>query len=248
MALLFRLHRFAESPLRKIEQAERDRLAREIVDETEWHFISEIISGNDISPFALYLRPFALETIFREYRQEIILPHTALVQLALRRKVNFDFILIEYFDFVDLTLISIGSPNDKEGAGHVLATDASWQECFRRLAKRATTIVVVPGIQSGIMGEIRWLRWTPFLNKAIFFKPKEYPKEDWEKMQELYKQKEGIDLPNYSSNQIAFRMYQSGSYYQLWEWRKKFWSNRWEKGRGNAMLRVLLLNKPIEFD
>ncbi len=144
MALLYRLHRFAEQPLRRIEQAERDRVAQEIAAEPERRFISNVISGNNISPFALYLRPFALETIFREYREELILPHTALIQLTLRRKINFDLILVEYFHQVDLTLISIGAPNEKEGAGHVSTTDALWQDCFHKLAKRATTIVVVP--------------------------------------------------------------------------------------------------------
>jgi len=248
LALLHRLHRFAESPLKKIEQAERDRLAREIGEEAERCVISDILSGNDISPFALYLRPFALETIFREFPEEIILPHTALTQLSLRRKVNFDFILVEYFSSLDFTLISIGAPNDKEGAGHVLTMDALWEKRFRQLAKRATTIVVVPGIQSGIMAEIRWLRWTPFLAKAIFFKPKEYPKTDWEKMQELYRRKEGIDLPDYSPNQFAFRIYQSGSYYQLLTWRKMYWSSKRERERSDEFIKAFLSNKPIDFD
>jgi hypothetical protein len=249
IALLHRLHRVAESPLKKMEQAERDRLAQKIAEETERRLISGILSGDDISPFALYLRPFALETVFREYPEELILPHTALVPLSLRRKVNFDFILLEYFNALDMTLISIGAPNDKEGAGHVLTTDALWQERFHQLAKRATTIVVVPGIQPGIMAEIRWLRWTPFLAKAIFFKPKEYPKADWEIMQETYKRKEGIGLPDYSPSQLAFRLYQSGGYYQLWTWRRRVdWLSSKERERINAMFRAFLTNKPIGFD
>lgn len=240
IALLARLHRFAERPLRKEEQAERDRLAREIAEEPESRFILDILSGGDISPFALYLRPFALERIFGEYQKELMLPHTLLVQMLLRQKVSFDFILQNHFSSFDMTLVSIGAPTGEEGAGHVVTTDASWQETFRKLAKRARSIVVVPGIQPGIMSEIRWLRFSGLLVKTVFFKPKEYPEAEWRKVQELYEQKECIDLPEYSPKQLSFRLYSSGRHYDLITWKTVYRKSKRELGE--AQMRAILTN------
>jgi hypothetical protein len=196
------------------------------------------------SPFALYLRPFALERMIRESQEELLLQHP--IQLLFRKKINFDFILQNYFNSLGVTVISIGTPNDREGAGHVVTTEASWRECFRQLAERATIIVVVPGIQAGIMAEIRWLIVSGLLVNAIFFKPKGYPKAEWQKMQALYEQEEDIDLPDYSLNQLSFRMYSSGRCHDVMTWGTVY--RKRKKERGDAQMKAVLSNKPVDGD
>jgi len=221
-----------DHPKRMAEQRRRDRLAQEIAEETERHILSNILSGKEIAPFALYLRPFALEK-------------QTLSDLVLAREIsNFDHILQGHYESQGTTLIKIGTPNNKEGAGHIVTTDDSWRERFRQLAERATTIVVVPGIQPGIMSEIRWLRVSGLLVNSVFFKPIGYPKADWVKMQELYEQEEDIELPDYSPKQLSFRMYSSGICYDVEPWGTVYLPHK--KRRGRAQMRAVLSNQPAD--
>ena len=202
--LIALLNRDKEKNQKDIDQRKRDRfaeevnrLAQEIAEEEERLYISEILSGGKFAPFALYLRPFALEIMFRQREKQIsllhiLLPHLLLTYLLVTEIVNFDLVLQTYFDPLGLTLISVGSPNALEGAGHVIVADSSWRERFRQLAERATTIIVIPGLQEGILSEIRWLRVTGLLVYAVFFKPAGYPKAEWKKMQEFYEEEEDI--------------------------------------------------------
>lgn len=233
-----------DRPKLKAEQAERDRLAQEIAKEAERRLIAEILSGSHIPPFSLYLRPFTLERTLREY-QETLLPHT-LFTLPFRKKMNFDYILQNYFTSLGITLISIGAPNDKEGAGHVVTPDELWRERFRQLAERAIIIVVVPGIQSGIMSEIRWLRVSGLLVNAVFFKPRGYPKAEWQKVQELYEQEEDIELPDYSPKQLSFHMYSSGRCHNIMTWNTVYRKSKRE--HGSAQMKALLSNRPVDFN
>jgi len=227
----------------------RDRLARKLASRGEGRFISDILSGRNTSPYALYLRPFALEKKIRQRDERIslwqlLLPHNLLDHILLPQKINFDLNLQTYFDPLGITLISIGHPNNQEGAGHVITTDSSWQEHFRQLAKRATTIIVVPGFQEGILSEIRWLRESNLLVNAVFFKPVGYPKAAWEKMHKLYEKEENIKLPPYSRKQLSFRMYPSGRCYDVLTWAKVY--RKRKKDMKTARVQAALLNNPLK--
>jgi hypothetical protein len=219
-----------DHPKRMAEQRERDRLAQEIAEDTERRILSEILSGKDIAPFALYLRPFALEK------------DAFVNQLLSREMSKFDHILQSHYEPLGITLLSIGSQINKEGAGHVVTTDDQWRERFRQLAERATTIVVVPGVQPGIMSEIRWLRVSGLLVNSVFFKPTGYPKAEWRKMQEIYEQQEDIELPDYSPKQLSFRMYSSGICYDVMTWSTVYFPHKRRRGRGQ--MRSVLSNRP----
>lgn len=228
---------------RKADQESRDRLAQQVAEEAERRLISEILFGGKTSPFVLYLRPFALEKAFREWKRETWLFKMLLFSAG---KVNFDFLLQTYLNGLKIVLISIGAPNDKEGAGHVVGTDTTWRERFRQLAERATTIVVVPGIQAGILSEIRWLRVSGLLVNAVFFKPRGYPREAWEKMKQFYENEEDVELPDYSPKQLSFRMYSSGRCHDVLTWNSVYLRSK--KRRGENQMRALLTNKPMDSD
>ena len=221
-------------------------MAREIAEETERQFILEVLSGNNITPFALYLRPFALERILEEDPAETMSSYILPGQMIIHPGRRFDFILQNHFDALDMMLISLGGPSEKEGAGRILTTDDSWEECFHRLAKRARTIIVVPGTQLGIMAEVRWLRVSGLLRKTVFFKPKEYLETEWRKVQELYEQKEYIHLPDYSQKQLSFRLYPSGEYHDLLTWEPVYRTSKRELG--DAQMKAVLMNEPIPTD
>jgi hypothetical protein len=229
----------------KVEQEQRDRLAQKLAGKIE----SEILSGTNISPFVLYLRPFALEKAIRERQGrislwQILLPHMLLTNLLFHQKANFDLKLQTYLDRLGIMLISIGYPNNKEGAGRIITTDSTWRERFQQLAERATTIVVVPGYSEGVISEIRWLKGSGLLVNAIFFKPASYPRADWQKMKKLYEQEEDIEIPDYSPKQLSFRMYPSGRCYDVLKWRTAY--RRSKMDRGEDQMRALLTNKRIE--
>jgi hypothetical protein len=228
------------------EQEERDRLAREIAEETERRLISDILSGSDVPPFALYLRPFALDMNIRQNQGKISLLQPMRFINFFSEGLNFDYLLQNYYKSLGITLISIGSSNGFEGAGHLVTTDALWRERFRQLAERAKNIVVVPGIQPGIMAEIRWLRVSGLLVNSVFFKPIGYPKVEWQRIQELYEREEDIALPDYSPNQLSFRMYSSGRCYDVRMWGTVYLPGK--KKRGAAQMKSLLSNKPLDND
>lgn len=228
---------------RKKKQEQRDKFAEWVATEIE-RCTGNTSSDAHIPPFVLYLRPFSLEQSIRERKGQA---GFFWVRAFLSEgRMNFDYILQSYLDPLNIPLISIGLPNDQEGAGHLITTDNSWRVRFRVLAERATTIVVVPGIQPGIISEIRWLIVSGLLVNAVFFKPTGYLKTEWEKMKEKYENEEEIELPDYSANQLSFRMYSSGRYYDVLMWRKLFWF----LGRGwvpaDDQMRALLTNKPIK--
>lgn len=128
----------------------------------------------------------------------------------------------------------------------MVATDTTWRERFRQLAERATTIVVVPGVQSGILSEIRWLRVSGLLVNAIFFKPRGYPREAWEKMKEFYENEEDIEFPDYSPKQLSFRMYSSGRCHDVSTWNSVYLSSK--RKRGENQMCALFTNKPVDSD
>jgi len=190
-------------------------------------------------PFVLYLRPFGLEEFFRTWGTEYDVMDNLFLDGV---KMNFDYHVQTELSHLDLLLISIGPPNDKQGAGHMVTTDSLWRERFRQLAERARTIIVVPGIQTGITAEIRWLIVSGLLVNAVFFKPRGYPRAAWEQMQVQYENEEDIELPDYSPNQVSFRIYSSGRCYDVFIWRTSYLRSK----NGKAHLRALLNNKPID--
>lgn len=223
------------------EQEERDREAQRVADEIERQVSSEDVSAANIPPFALYLRPFAIENAIRKRGNEIGIVPTLLVG-----KMGFDHYLQPYFSSLGMPLISIVPTYAPLGAGHLFTSDSSWRDRFRMLAPRAKTIVVVPGIQPGIVAEIRWLMVSGLLGNAVFFKPKGYPKAEWEKMKRLYEEDEGIELPDYSPKQLSFRMYSSGICHGLLEWRTTFLTG--DRVRGEKQMRAILNNGRVDSD
>lgn len=219
---------------RKVEQEQRDRLAQRLATEIERR-IAEGVSGSAISPFALYLRPFTLEKEIRGWKLGTGSSETFFLETG---KMNFDYFLQEHLSYLDIPLISIGLPDDQEGAGHVITTDPLWRERFHQLAERAKTIIVVPGIQAGVLAEIRWLRVTGLLVNTVFFKPKGYPRADWQKMKEFYEEEEDIEFPDYSPKQLSFRMYSSGRCYELLTWHTVYRKSVMK--RGVDQMRTLL--------
>lgn len=227
---------------RTAEQKKRNIKAQQLADEIEKR-IPDIISGKDTSPFVLYLRPFALEKSIREWKSETRRFERVFLDGG---KINFDYLLQEHLNQLNMLLISIGPSVDEQGAGHVVMSNHGWHERFRHLAERARTIVVVPGMQNGILSEIRWLRVSGLLVNAVFFKPKSYPKADWQKVKEFYENEEDIELPDYTPKQLSFRMYSSGRCHNL-----LIWNNVYKKEdirRGKDQLRAILINKPLNDD
>jgi hypothetical protein len=233
-----RIERRKEQALRNLSA---QRLAEEAVEKAK-QYMEGILSGKNTAPFALYLRPFVLE---REFRQMNAIGPRSLAIEGVR--TNFDSVLQGDLDHLDMPLIRIGGFDDHhEGAGKVTTTDSSWRETFRQLAERAETIIIIPGMQPGITTEIRWLRISGLLVKAIFFKPRGYPRAEWLRVQEFYDQEEDIELPDYSPRQLSFKMYSSGRCHDVMLWRLVFGNKTAE--RGQRQMRALLANESVPDD
>jgi hypothetical protein len=198
---------------RRVEQEQRDKLARRIAAEVEQR-IAKDPSGNKAPVFALYLRPFALENTIRSWKLVRGGLKTFFLESA---NMNFDYFLQDNLNYLDMPLVSIGLPDDQEGAGRV-TMDGTWYKRFKRLADRAKVIFVVPGVDDGIKAEICSLRSSGLLLKVVFFKPKWYPRTAWADMKEFYETKVGIEFPEYSSKHLSFRVDASGKYYDLLTW------------------------------
>lgn len=224
---------------RKVEQEQRDKLARRIAAEVE-HCIAEGPYGRKVPVFVLYLRPFALEKTIRRWKLVVGSYKTFFLESG---NMNFDHFLQDNLNYLDIPLISIGLPDEQEGAGRI-TTDAKWYKRFERLANCARAIFVVPGIHDGIKAEIRLLRSSGLLVNVVFFKPKRYPRAAWEEMKEFYEKEVGIEFPKYSSKHLSFRIHPSGKYYDLLVW------NTLNRGAMRKLdkdqMRALLVNTPIK--
>lgn len=204
---------------RRLEQKQRDRIAERLVAKIEGQIASQD-ADSEIQPFALYLRPFGLEKAIRKWRIGLTGFKTFFLETD---KVNFEHFLVEIFNSLDLVLISFGFHDGQVGAGRVNTSDIEWIDRFRKLADRATAIVVVPGSQPGIIEEIRWLRERNLLAKTIFFKPRWYPRVAWQKMAQFYEDEGGIKFPAFSPKQIAFRVDSDGKCHEITWWRTGLW-------------------------
>jgi hypothetical protein len=218
---------------RRVEQEQRDRIAERLAAKVERQ-VASLQPGGEIQSFALYLRPFVLEKAIREWKIGAGSFKTFFLETG---KVNFEHFLLEIFSSLDVVQVSIGSPDGQEGAGRVITADTEWSDRFRKLADRASTIVVVPGVQPGIIEEIRWLRARGLLGKTAFFKPKWYPRTAWQTMKQLYEDEGGIELPAFSSRQISFRADPAGKCCGVTWWRTGLWRRLTER-----QMRTLLVN------
>jgi hypothetical protein len=229
---------FLARTLREESQKLRDQIAQRLADEAHRHMAS-IAAGEKIDAFVLYLRPFRVEKHL----------HTAASFLSprtyfLHPRVRFDYVLHERLSAKGIPLLAIGIPGDEQGAGNVSVSDAEWRDRFRELAHLARTIVVVPGRQPGITSEIRWLRVSGLLGNAVFFKPNGYPRREWETLRTAYETEEDIELPEYSPQQISFRLYSSGIAHDVHIWRDVRRNHAIQ--RGNKQLENLLIHGTIE--
>ncbi len=217
----------------------RNQRANRQFQQRQWNVLAKQLADGEIqnlpngAPFALYLRPFALEKFLRQPKR--------FFTVFFRDVVNFDFVLQEYFRGMEMLMISIGATNEEPGAGHVMTDDTVWRERFRTLATRAHTIVVVPGVQPSIRSEIRWLRDANLLSKAIFFKPGPYPSPYWQSAQEVFKTEEGIHLPDWMPRQVSFRLNSSGQAYDVMAWENVYRNKAIQAGL--KQMRDLLLNR-----
>lgn len=216
---------------RRDEQTLRDRAAKKLIE--------LIVSSRKPPAFVLYLRPFLTEPMLRRWTIGTGSLRTFLLDSG---RMNFDNLLQEHLTYLDLALVSLGAPDDHEGAGRIATSDALWREQFHQLAERAASIVVVPGLNDGIKAEIRWLRVRGLLGNTVFFKPKGYRQAEWQRAAKFFQDEDDLEFPVFSRRHISFRLYPSGTSYEVSSWMTI--NPRWLSPEGKAQMRRLLTNKP----
>jgi hypothetical protein len=205
------LARFFARAERGAEQEQRNRLAERLATAVE-HGDPQ---GGQIQPFALYLRPFALE---RSLQGRVHRAGSEEMSFLESGAVAFDRFLQEHLDYLDLPLISIGIDRLREGAGNVPTTDEEWLDLFRKLAGHATAIFVVPGMSNGILEEVHWLKENGLLAKTVFFKPAGYSRAAWQKLRVFHEGEKGMEFPEYSAKQVSFRLGSAGGCQDVQTW------------------------------
>ena len=227
---------------RRADQEAADSRAREIDNSAR---IRQALVGKDNFPFALYLRPFEIDKKIRKRSvSDSRFPQIRVIHSLLRDKVNYDYHLRQEFEaLLDVTLLCFDG-TDSPGAAHVKATNDTWIAKFRLLAPRARAIVIVPGISDGILNEICWLSEEGLLQTALFLKPKGYPKSRWQEMKRSYEKEIFLEVPNYCSPELSFRIDLSGRCYEECKWPYAFrFSTLME---AFIKRRRLLANRPLD--
>src|ERR1041384_4565570 len=199
---------------RVAEQAENDAAAKRIEIEID----QDTSSDETTIPFALYLRPFALERFVRGQRKWV--PFDADKPISTSAQIDFDYFLQEHYHGFGLHLVSLDAKGTSQGAGHVITDDVHWFNKFCRLAIHAKVIIVIPGTSLGTLEEIRWLTKSELLNKTIFLKPQGYPRDEWKRTSDYFREKEGMDFPSYSRLLMSFRINKDGSYHHNETWKE----------------------------
>jgi hypothetical protein len=216
---------------RGAEQEQRNRLAEQLAAAVE----NGDGKDGEVRPFALYLRPFALESSLYGWISGTGSKEAESLESG---AVTFDRFLQEHLNYLDIPLIRIGIRRKREGAGHVLTSDVEWCDRFRKLADRAAVIFVVPGMSDGILEEVHWLMGRGLLTRTVFFQPKGYPRAAWQQVKTSHKEKEGLGLPEYSAKQVSFRLDSSGRCFDVETWIRV--SGRPAMRRSVGQMRALL--------
>ncbi len=226
---------------RREQQEQRDREARALADQAAEQCFGALSQGQRVGKFVLFLRPFALDGAM--YAPSSPIPRFLLQPgfwIGSPPRALFEEYLAREILSTQLSLISLGQPSTLLGAGRIETVDAEWFRRFSTLAEAATSLALVPGAQPGIVSEVSYLRASGWLWKTVFFKPVGYSKAEWEEAAEALAQ-ERIDLPDWSTRMLSFRLYNSGQVHQLLTWFSYprlllfFW-NPWRKRDGVARL------------
>jgi hypothetical protein len=222
---------------RRKEQTDRDRDATRLAETVECEIRSATPEA-EVRPFVLYLRPFRLSSRLSE-RSQLMMPGNYQF-FSNPSEVQFDELLQICLKNSSIPVVCLGVRDEAIGSGRIPTDDAHWQERFRLLADRATGIAVVPGLQPGIVTEIQWLRVRGLFWKTVFFKPREYQREDWDEVVTFFEDTDGIKLPPFRKNLVSFHLYDSGRYFRLLIWKFRLFNSI---AAGRLQMAKELINK-----
>jgi hypothetical protein len=128
--------------------------------------VRAVVAGQEVAPFALYLRPFVttdrliaqtLPSDLQPMDVPVHLDAETLLTRSLRRA---------------LPLIGLGRPGEMaEGIARVATGDAEWRQTVEALARRALFIVMVPLSRPSTTWELHWLAESGLIEKVLFIMP-----------------------------------------------------------------------------
>lgn len=114
-----------------------------------------------------------------------------------------------------LPMIALGQPGEAIGAGRVLTTEQEWRDEVKRLASRASLVMVVPSHRDGTVWEIMELKRSNSFDKTIFTMPPDTDygdgryADEWgravEKLRSL-----GLELPSHLASGLLFKLSNDG--------------------------------------
>lgn len=154
---------------------------------------------NHSNKFSLYLRSFEDDGKSR------LLP-VSLFTLTLQGSATYEEEIVNIFK--NQNLIAVGKPNEKLpelGAKRLYISDETWKEKVSNLVDHASIIIIKPNFSEGLVWEFNLLLEKRCLNKAIFYH--HFKNESnlhaqkfyYNKFKELFSEKFGIELLDYSS-------------------------------------------------
>jgi hypothetical protein len=126
-------------------------------------------SGTTASRYALFLRPFATDSISIKNNNELnilrgFLPGHHLIRDS---KTTFDEHIRRSLPS-DFEFLSITSDLTHIGAAAIQTADDNWKNTFRRLANRSSIFILTPGLREGIEWEIMSISKMSLHSKCLF--------------------------------------------------------------------------------
>jgi hypothetical protein len=138
-------------------QVKRDRRASAILEKLK--------KGEEVPPYSVYLRTFAVTNKLRiGYREN---PLIAKVDRDEHR--DLETLLSEAFETYE-PMIALGLPGEHVGAGRILSEESTWKEEIELALVHASTIVMVPSHRAGTRWEVEWLGRNGW-DKTLFLMP-----------------------------------------------------------------------------
>ena len=122
--------------------------------------------GREVSPFVLYLRPFAIGS-----------GHS--MNDMLEGEIDFESVLANALLHIG-PLVAVGRPDPRPGAAKLESSEVEWFERVSALMAASHLIVIVLGGGEGLRKELEIIQAQAYLSKAIFIRPTGLDSETWD--------------------------------------------------------------------
>lgn len=156
-------------------------------------------------PYILYLRSFSTTGKLAITGRSGCLAPWGTFTGTTTEIVELESVLVDSF-WGFAPVVALGTPREHFGAGRESVTDDEWEGIVEFLAVEADTILMLPGITSGLEKEYSIIKRHDLMPRTVFVMPPSgiNHKDSWERASDFARLQVGVDFPAYKKQGLLF--------------------------------------------